>query len=178
MNWKSCTLKENLLWKIKWMEEVASETSRTINDAQACGRETRSPLGLCLVRTTMLLFSFVAVFLVESGEETDVFPRPCTPLALTPAVPKPTPNHWGLKMAWLGLRVSNFRQRMSDCTVWTWTLVTGLDLLEATAGWGERGLLTSGCSWRDSGSAAVTWWRRDTHHLVSVWIVSDAKTGL
>lgn len=131
-----------------------------------CGELTHSPLGLCLVRTTMLLFSFVAVFLVESGEDTDVLPRTCTPLALTPVLPKPTPNHWGLKMAWLGLRVSNFRQRMPDWTVSTWVPVTGLDLLEATAGWGVGGLLSSCCSWLDSGSAEVTWWRKDTHQSV------------
>lgn len=124
----------------------------------------------------MLLFSFVAVFLVESGEETEVFPRPCTPLALTPAVPKPTPNHWGLKMAWLGLRVSNFRQRMPDWTVSTCVL----DMLEATAGWGVRGLLTSGCSRLDSGRTDATCWVDKQTFSVSqgtVWIVSGAKSG-
>lgn len=165
MNWNSCTPKECLCWKIKLMKKYlppASETSRMINETQQCGEQTHLPLGLCFARTTMLLFSFVAVFLAESGEETEVFPRPCTPLALTPAVPKPTPNHWGLKMAWLGLRVSNFRLRMPDWTVSTWVL----DMLEETAGWGVRGLLTSGCSWLDSGRAAVTCWR-DEHRLVS-----------
>ncbi len=62
-----------------------------------CGEQTHSPLGLCLVRTTMLLFSFVAVFLVESGEDTDVFPTRLCPSRSDSSAPEAHAQPLGLK---------------------------------------------------------------------------------
>ncbi len=62
-----------------------------------CGEQTHSPLGLCLVRTTMLLFSFVAVFLVESGEDTDVFSTHLYPSRSDSSAPEAHAQPLGLK---------------------------------------------------------------------------------
>lgn len=70
------------------------------------------PLCFCL-STTLFSFSSLAGLQVDSGEE-GPRTRLLTPLARTPVAPNPTPSHWGLNTAWLGLQVSNLGTSTAD----------------------------------------------------------------